>query len=85
MLVPETVGEKISGGDKGTKMKVKEEVVIKVEKIEEAVIVQVKEQREEVDCSRERVLTGDSNFFSPRSSKFEANPTPPSLSGLDLS
>ena len=54
-------------------LKVKEEVVIKKEeKLEE---VEVKEEREEVDCPRERVSSSESSNFTLRNSQSGANPT----------
>ena len=54
-------------------LKVKEEVVIKKEeKLEE---VEVKEEREEVDCPWERVSSSESSNFTLRNSQSGANPT----------
>ena len=56
--------------------KVKEEVVIKKEeKLEEVAKVEVKEEREEVDCPRERVSSSESSNFTLRNSQSGANPT----------
>ena len=56
-------------------LKVKEEVVIKEEKLEEVVKVEVKEETEEVDCPRERVSSSESSNFTLRNSQSGANPT----------
>ena len=57
-------------------LKVKEEVVIKKEeKLEEVAKVEVKEEREEVDCPRERVSSSESSIFTLRNSQSGANPT----------
>ena len=54
--------------------KVKEEVVIKKEeKLEEVAKVEVKEEREEVDCPRERVSSSESSNFTLRNSQSGAN------------
>ena len=56
--------------------KVKEEVVIKKEeKLEEVAKVEVKEEREEVDCPRERVSSSESSNFTLRNSQSGANHT----------
>ena len=55
-------------------LKVKEEVVIKKEE-EEVAKVEVKEEREEADCPRERVPTSESSIFTLRNSQSGANPT----------
>ena len=55
-------------------LKVKEEVVIKKEE-EEVAKVEVKEEREEADCPRERVSTSESSIFTLRNSQSGANPT----------
>ena len=55
-------------------LKVKEEVVIKKEeKLEEVAKVEVKEEREEVDCPRERVSSSESSNFTLRNSQSGAN------------
>ena len=46
-------------------LKVKKEVVIKEERFEDVVKVEVKEEREEVDCPRERVSSSESSNFNP--------------------
>ena len=56
-------------------LKVKEEVVIKEEKLEEVVKAEVKEEREEVGCTKERVSSSGSSNFTLRNSQSGANPT----------
>ena len=57
-------------------LKVKEEVVIKKEeKVEEVAKVEVKEEREEVNCPGEGVPTSGSSIFTLRNSQSGANPT----------
>ena len=57
-------------------LKVKEEVVTKKEeKLEEVVKVEVKEEREEVNCPGEGVPTSGSSIFTLRNSQSGANPT----------
>ena len=56
-------------------LKVKEEVVTKKEeKLEEVVKVEVKEEREEVNCPGEGVPTSGSSIFTLRNSQSGANP-----------
>ena len=54
--------------------KVKEEMM-KEEKLEEVAKVEVKEEREEVDCPRERVSSSESSIFTLRNSQSGPNPT----------
>ena len=56
-------------------LKVKEEVVIKEEKLEEVVKAEVKEEREEVGCTKERVSSSGSSNFTLRNSQSGAIPT----------
>ena len=56
-------------------LKVKEEVVIKEEKLKEVAEVEVKEEKEEVVCPREGVPTSGSSNFTLRNSQSVANPT----------
>ena len=50
-------------------LNVKEEVVIKEEKLEEVVRAEVKEEREEVGCTKERVSSSGSSNFTLRNSQ----------------
>ena len=56
-------------------LKVKEEVVIKEEKLKEVAKVEVKEEKEEVVCPREGVPTSGSSNFTLRNSQSVANLT----------
>ena len=48
---------------------------VKEEKLEEVAKVEVKEEREEVDCTRERVSSSESSIFTLRNSQSGPNPT----------
>ena len=50
-------------------------MIKKEEKLEEVAKVEVKEERKEVDCPRERVSSSESSIFTLRNSQSGANPT----------